>query len=408
MKNLSYDIMFRTNKFSISTLNYMIDNLNLPLKDGMVTGAATIKGYIGKIASKIEGSVSIENGYIHKWLNHINSNLIFNKKTIQINQSSADILNNRVTFKGFLSLNKGKIVILNAKAPKFVLNLNNLKSKKENSYEINIPQIYMNADINIDNLVLKRTKNSKTMQHVYIKLNNEPKRSMLHIASQGTKLYIDKIADKIKVFIEDYNIFSYLTGCNKNSNLFNLQAELKSKNANSIKLANLKGNIDLLIRNGEFKNVSNDLKLLSATNIIEIVIGKTKIKKNLPYKKIVGNFYLEKSIIKTRKNTIVMLYGDNLNIFMQGYYNFAKHYVDIYATFTTLRTLNRLISHIPIVGWILGGKQKSFTGVNFHIKGDVNKTLNVKAIPLKGLGKGVLDIIKRTLTLPFNTFGVGK
>ena len=183
---------------------------------------------------------------------------------------------------------------------------------------------------------------------------------------------------------------------------------MKSKNANSIKLANLKGNIDLLIRNGEFKNVSNDLKLLSATNIIEIVIGKTKIKKNLPYKKIVGNFYLEKSIIKTRKNTIVMLYGDNLNIFMQGYYNFAKHYVDIYATFTTLRTLNRLISHIPIVGWILGGKQKSFTGVNFHIKGDVNKTLNVKAIPLKGLGKGVLDIIKRTLTLPFNTFGVGK
>ena len=85
-----------------------------------------------------------------------------------------------------------------------------------------------------------------------------------------------------------------------------------------------------------------------------------------------------------------------------------KKYVDIYATFTTFRSVNRLISKIPIIGWIIGGKERSFTGVNVHIKGFVDKKISVKPVPLEGLGKGFLGILKRTLMLPLNAVGVGK
>jgi hypothetical protein len=73
---------------------------------------------------------------------------------------------------------------------------------------------------------------------------------------------------------------------------------------------------------------------------------------------------------------------------------------------TTFTFLNRLISSIPIIGHILGGKEKSFTGLSFRVDGYLDGKMNLYPIPWESLGKGLLDIITRTITLPAYLLGV--
>jgi hypothetical protein len=62
-----------------------------------------------------------------------------------------------------------------------------------------------------------------------------------------------------------------------------------------------------------------------------------------------------------------------------------------------------VVSHIPIVGWILVGKNKSLVTAYFEAKGKFEDP-QVKAIPVKSMAKGVFNIFKRVFELPATLF----
>ncbi len=379
------------------------------IQKGLATGKVQIGGDLNTPLNSINGNIELKNGYISNDLQIVHSDFYFDKNVVRIKDANAKLFGKAVSLNGLIYLGKKKLISMNANMKTIDLNIGKIKFNDENNNEtFKLPSDVIDASLKIDNVILKDKNRTKTIKNVYINIKNNESESSVKASSENTRIIIVKKGTNINVFVKDYAVFSFLTKCGRQDNLFNLKARLTSAKKDELSFGNLKGKIDVFSENGEFKNVSNSLKFLSATNIIELIIGKTKMNKHLPYKKIIAPLYLKNYVLKTRKNELVAIYGNNLNIFAEGKYNLKKSYINIYATFTTMRTINNIVSSIPIIGWVLGGKEKSFTGVNFHIKGFVNKKISVKPVPLKSLGKGFFSIIKRALTLPFNSFGVGK
>ncbi len=410
MKTFSFNSNLMLQNFKINIIRSFLSYANnIPIKKGELEGNVKISGDIKKPLQSIQGVLSIKNGYVSKNVNSISGNISFDMNSAHIKNAYLKLFQTPIKLTGSINYDDNMSVNLKAQADNVTVDLNKIdSSKKTKKNYLKLPEFNISSSLDINNLYLKDKNRKKDIGKTRIELKNTKLNSEMKFISRKTRIEISKKGKKIKAYIKDYNIFSFLTNCHKKDNLFELKAKLATQNPNKLDVEDLKGDLDILSKNGEFKNVSSALKLLSATNIIEVIFGKTKLEKNLPYKTLIAPLYFNKGVLKTREKQIAALYGKNLDIFAKGKYGIMKKYVDVYVTITTLRSINRLISKIPIIGWIIGGKEKSFTGVNFHIKGTIGKNMSVKPVPLKGLGEGFFGIIKRALMTPFNAIGVGE
>jgi len=410
MKNFSFDLKLLFKKLEINYIkNLFFEDENAPIKSGILNGNVDVIGDIEKPLQKITGKVDIENGFVSENIKSIKAAVLFNKTQAFIKNASLNIFDVPIKLKGFIDYERRLKINLLSNIDNLTLNLDNIKfSTGSKGSFFKIPEFNIDATLHIKCLTIKDKQRKKIVGKTDIELINTKTNGLLKFSSKQTNMDIIRKDRNINVEIKDYNFFPLLTGCDNNKNFFYMKANLKNYDEKTIDIKNLEGKVFAKAQNGEFKNVSNTLKLLSLTNIVEVIFGKSKPQKNLPYKKIVAPLYLKEGVLYTQKDKIAALYGANLDIFAKGKYDIMRKYVDVYATFTTFRSINRLISKIPIIGWIIGGKERSFTGVNVHIKGAVDKKISVKPVPLEGLGKGFLGILKRTLMLPLNAVGVGK
>ena len=71
--------------------------------------------------------------------------------------------------------------------------------------------------------------------------------------------------------------------------------------------------------------------------------------------------------------------------------------IDLTMILAPLKTVDHIISHIPIVGYILGS---DFISIPVRVRGDLK---DPEIIPLSpsAIGEGLLGVMKRTLTVPF-------
>ncbi len=408
MRHFTFNLEIVFRRFNVKTITPFIKKrTKFFIKRGFIDGSIHITGDINKLVEKVNGNIKLIKGYVSNDINDVNGKIEFNSYVAKISNASATIFKTPVKFNGLVNYKDNLRVTLHSSANNLVFDLNNV-DEHQDKLSFEMPKLDIHATLNVGNFFIKYKNRIKNMNSTRIEFYNKSGHGFLKIKARKTMIYISRENKKIRINIKDYNIFSFLTNCKNKDNLFTLKADLQTSNPYDIDVSNLKGHIDFLTKNGEFKNVSNALKIISLTNIIETIFGKSKPQKHLPYKKIVASLVLNKGVLRTKKDTLMSVYGKNLNIFIRGRYDIMKRYVDIYATFTTLRSVNKLISKIPVIGWIISGKERSFTGVNFHIEGNVNKKLSIKPVPLRGLGEGFLGILKRALMLPFHAIGVGK
>jgi hypothetical protein len=128
------------------------------------------------------------------------------------------------------------------------------------------------------------------------------------------------------------------------------------------------------------------------------------MEKGLVYKEIIANIKLDNGLLSIKDENPLIIRGEELDMFFVGDYRFSDKYINGIVTFTTFRTINQIISSIPVLGWIIGGKEKSFTGLSFRIKGKIDNKMTAYPVPITSLGKGMFNMIKRTLTSPLHLF----
>lgn len=158
------------------------------------------------------------------------------------------------------------------------------------------------------------------------------------------------------------------------------------------------GSLYLYSRKGRIYKLTALSKLFALLNATEILRGKVPelVGKGFPYDKfeLVGKvrdgvLFVEEGVIE----------GQALKIFMEGKVYLRSGQVDLTVLVAPFRTLDVLLSNIPLLGYVLTGKSKTFLSLPFKVEGDYRQP-DVFALPPQAIGKGLLGIVERTLRVP--------
>lgn len=159
-----------------------------------------------------------------------------------------------------------------------------------------------------------------------------------------------------------------------------------------------KGSLYLYSRKGRVYKLTALSKLFALLNATEVLRGKVPdlAGKGFPYDKfeVVGK--LKDGVLFVEEGVIE---GQALKIFMEGKVDLRSGKVDLTVLVAPFRTFDVLLSNIPLLGYVLTGKSKTFLSFPFKVEGDYRQP-EVFALPPQAIGKGLLGIMERTLKVP--------
>jgi len=182
-----------------------------------------------------------------------------------------------------------------------------------------------------------------------------------------------------------------------------LQGELsvKGESAAELKQSAL-GAVKLRVDHGNIRKFSTLSKVFSILNVAQLFKFQLPdmVSGGMPFNKITGDFAIKDGIASTQD---LMLDSNAMNISAVGNFDLAHNKLDLTIGVQPLQSVDKVVSRIPIVGWILTGKDHSLITTYFEAKGPIEDP-RVTAVPVKSLAKGVLNIFKRVFELPAKLF----
>ncbi len=88
-----------------------------------------------------------------------------------------------------------------------------------------------------------------------------------------------------------------------------------------------------------------------------------------------------------------------MNMSMRGEQNLISTELDMELGIMPLRTLDRLVTNIPLAGWILTGEDKALVTAHFKLTGPGDDP-KIVPIPVESASKQLLGVFERLFTLP--------
>jgi uncharacterized protein YhdP len=162
------------------------------------------------------------------------------------------------------------------------------------------------------------------------------------------------------------------------------------------------GNVKLKLEKGTLRRFSLLSKLFSILNVSQLLKFQLPdmVSDGMPYNEIKGSFAASDGVVATED---LFINSDAINISVIGKTDIVRETNDFTIGVQPLQTVDKVINRIPVVGWILTGKDKGFVTVYFEAKGKWSDP-DVSAIPAQSMGKGVLNIFRRVFELPVKLF----
>ncbi|OCC14539.1 hypothetical protein DBT_2081 [Dissulfuribacter thermophilus] len=160
-----------------------------------------------------------------------------------------------------------------------------------------------------------------------------------------------------------------------------------------------KGSFMLKAGPGIIKHSSMFSKIFSILNVIDLFSkqGLDKLfSRELPYS------YLEIEGPIENNNLVInrlVLKAEGLNFYGTGNVALNTWDIDLYILVSPFKAIDLLLSKIPIVGYVIGGKNRTLVTVPLKLSGSI-KDPEVVPLDPKALSKGVLDIFKNVISIP--------
>ncbi len=161
-------------------------------------------------------------------------------------------------------------------------------------------------------------------------------------------------------------------------------------------LSSLSGQVSFSSQNGQIYYSNTLLKILSVLNVTELLAGG---KSDLTQK---GSGYSTVWAKTTIKNGLLsvdefLFDGNALKMTGQGKVDLKENTADITLLVAPLKTIDRLVSKLPLIGYITKG---TLVTVPIRLSGNVDD-LSVVPLPPSEVGKGLLGFMERVVKLPF-------
>jgi uncharacterized protein YhdP len=162
------------------------------------------------------------------------------------------------------------------------------------------------------------------------------------------------------------------------------------------------GNIRLSMNNGKFRKFSTLSKVFSILNVSQLLRFKLPdmTSGGTPYSSIKGSIAVKDGILSTQD---LFISSNAINVSIIGNADIVKEELNLTLGAQPLQTVDKIVNRIPIVGWLLTGKDKDLLTAYFEAKGKWSDP-QVSAIPVKSMGKGILNIFIRAFQLPVKLF----
>jgi len=182
---------------------------------------------------------------------------------------------------------------------------------------------------------------------------------------------------------------------NPATGIYDLSGLLISKSRPAEILDALGGRVVFSARQGRIYRFGLLAKILALLNVTEIYRGQVPdlIGKGFGYRSITASADIRNGIVKLKEFVID---GTSMGIACKGTIDLPENKIKLTVLVAPFRTADSIVSTIPLIGHIMGGKLIS---IPFQASGDL-KNPQVYPLPPTAVGAGVLGILERTLKLP--------
>ncbi len=135
-------------------------------------------------------------------------------------------------------------------------------------------------------------------------------------------------------------------------------------------------------------------KIFSIVNIVSI---DELFKEGLPYKYLTGDFSVMDGIISSGN---LYLDSDSIRMSAAGDIDMVNSTIDGYLAMHPFVTIDKIISTVPLAGWIITGDKKSALSMYFSVSGPL-KDPKTEPAPVVSIGKNIYDVLERLVETPF-------
>jgi len=134
-------------------------------------------------------------------------------------------------------------------------------------------------------------------------------------------------------------------------------------------------------------------KIFSIVNIISI---DELFKKGLPYRSLTGDFAIKEGVISTDN---LLFSSDSMKMSAVMDIDSADGTIEATLGIHPFVTIDKVVTTIPLIGWIIGGEEKSSVSLYYSIKGPLKKPV-VEPARIKNIKKGIIAKMERLITSP--------
>ena len=161
---------------------------------------------------------------------------------------------------------------------------------------------------------------------------------------------------------------------------------------------NMTGSLSLRMRDGLIGRYTVAAKILALLNLADMVEaqGPDLNSRGMPYQQITADFKIERGRARTEN---LVLKSPAVRMTAVGSVDLAGKTVDMTVGVQPFQSLDRIVSRIPVAGWLLAGKEQSVVVAYFQVSGPLSDP-QVSTVPVKSVGRDVFGILRNLLELP--------
>jgi hypothetical protein len=159
------------------------------------------------------------------------------------------------------------------------------------------------------------------------------------------------------------------------------------------------GKMQFTVKDGVMRHSPLLGSIFSILNVSQLFQGKLPdvSREGVTFTLLTAQMTLDKGVLHS--DDLVMR-SNALDMSYLGQYNLIDDQLDLLVVVKPLATVDKVVSHLPVAGWLLTGEERTLLTAQFKVTG-AGADPQVEAIPISTLSKGVLGIIQRTLSLPY-------
>ncbi len=212
--------------------------------------------------------------------------------------------------------------------------------------------------------------------------------------------YIKLTGDPLKAVLKNLNLDKYLDVTDA---LLTTDKPVFMKGRNKEELiSSLTGSVNVLLEKGKIMRSHVIYKILEFLSLKSIVTRKPTdlSKEGFYFDGIEGHASLNAGVLEA---TDIVMKSPVFNSVGKGMIDLNKKEVDLDLGVAPLGTLDSLVSRIPIVGYILTGKNKTLLTFYFKVTGTLQKP-EVRYVPFDRIPKSLLGYFKRLFLTPAHLY----